>query len=96
MNVYLIHHTSVLSVEQDPEQHLSEAGRAECARLGGWLKANKVTPARILHSEKQWSLESAERIAEAMGQALMLPPQYETMRAQIERVLPELKLRPVA
>ncbi|QOL79644.1 ring-cleaving dioxygenase [Pseudooceanicola spongiae] len=34
--------------------------------------------------------------AETMGQALMLPPQYEMMRAQIERVLPELKLRPVA
>jgi len=69
MNVYLVHHTSVLSAEQDPERHLSESGRAECARLGGWLKANGVTPVRILHSEKQWSLESAERIAEAMGQA---------------------------
>ena len=58
MNVYLVHHTSVLSAEQDPERHLSEAGRAECARLGGWLKENDVTPVRIL-TRQRWRLTRA-------------------------------------
>lgn len=69
MKVYLIHHASVLSTEQDPARHLSELGHEETDRLGARFKAAGVSPVRILHSEKQWTLESAERIASAMGAA---------------------------
>jgi phosphohistidine phosphatase SixA len=69
MKVYLIHHANALKAEQDPGRHLSETGREECARLGAHLKAAGASLARILHSDMQFSLESAERIAEALGQA---------------------------
>lgn len=69
MKVYLIHHANVLSAEQDPERHLSQQGRDESDRLGARFKAAGVAPARILHSDKQWTLETAERIAAAMGAA---------------------------
>lgn len=67
MKVYLIHHANVLSAEQDPERHLSPQGRAESDRLGARFKAAGVAPVRILHSDRQWTLETAERIAAAMG-----------------------------
>ena len=67
MKVYLIHHANTLSVEQDPERHLSETGRNQCASLGARLKAAGANPVRILHSDKQWSRESAQRIAAALG-----------------------------
>ncbi len=67
MKVYLIHHANVLSAEQDPERHLSQQGREESDRLGAHFRAAGVTPSRILHSDKQWTLETAERIAAAMG-----------------------------
>ncbi len=67
MKVYLIHHANVLSAEQDPGRHLSAIGRDESDRLGGRFKAAGVSPSRILHSDKQWTLETAERIAAAMG-----------------------------
>ena len=67
MKVYLIHHANVLSAEQDPGRHLSELGRAESDRLGAEYKSAGVLPARILHSDRQWTLETAERMALAMG-----------------------------
>jgi len=67
MKVYLIHHANVLSAEQDPERHLSPRGRDESDRLGARFKVAGIAPARILHSDKQWTLETAERIAAAMG-----------------------------
>lgn len=67
MKVYLIHHANALSAEQDPERHLSPQGREESDRLGARFKAAGVAPVRILHSDKQWTLETAERIAAAMG-----------------------------
>lgn len=69
MKLYLIHHANVLSAEQDPGRHLSEQGRAEADRLGTRFKAAGAAPARILHSDRQWTLETAERIAIAMGAA---------------------------
>ena len=69
MKVYLIHHANVLRAEQDPERHLSPRGRDESDRLGARFKVAGVLPARILHSDRQWSRETAERIAAAMGAA---------------------------
>ena len=67
MKVYLIHHAAVKSAEQDPERHLSQQGREEADRLGARFKAAGAAPVQIPHSDKQWTKESAERIAAAMG-----------------------------
>jgi len=67
MKVYLIHHAHVLTAEQDPERHLSPQGREQADRLGARFKAAGVAPARILHSDKQWTLETAERVAAVLG-----------------------------
>lgn len=67
MKVYLIHHAHLLDAEQDPERPLSQQGREESDRLGARFKAAGVAPARILHSDKQWTVETAERIAAAIG-----------------------------
>jgi phosphohistidine phosphatase SixA len=67
MKVYLVHHTNALKAEQDPERHLSRQGREEADRLGARFKAAGAAPVRILHSDKQWTRETAERIAAAMG-----------------------------
>lgn len=67
MKVYLIHHAATHTVEEDPERHLTEAGRDQADRLGSRFKAAGIAPTRILHSDKQWPMETAERIAAVMG-----------------------------
>ena len=63
MKVYLIHHAEILKNQPD----LTEKGRDQCDRLGARLQAIGVMPARILHSNKTWSIETARRIAAKMG-----------------------------
>ena len=67
MNVYLIHHAEALAIEQDPVRHLSPNGRDQADRLGTRLRALGVAPVRILHSDKQWTIETAQRIAAKLG-----------------------------
>lgn len=67
MKLYLIHHAHALTREQDPERHLSQQGREECDRLAAKLTAEGAAPVRILHSDRQWTRETAERVAGAMG-----------------------------
>jgi phosphohistidine phosphatase len=67
MKVYLVHHAHALPVEQDPQRHLSQQGREQSDRLGTRLRALGVSPVRILHSDKQWTIETAERIAAKLG-----------------------------
>ncbi len=67
MNVYLIHHAEALTIEQDPLRHLSPTGRDQADRLGTRLRALGVAPVRILHSDKQWTIETAQRIAAQLG-----------------------------
>ena len=67
MKVYLVHHVDALSAEQDPQRHISPMGRNQADRLGARLKALGVTPVRILHSDKQWTIDTAERIAATLG-----------------------------
>lgn len=69
MKVYLIHHTTAFSAEEDPERHLKPQGRDEADRLGARFREAGVAPLRILHSDKQWVRESAERIAAVLGMA---------------------------
>lgn len=67
MKLYLVHHTDALSAEQDPERHISPKGREQADRLGARFRAVGVAPARILHSDKQWTIDTAERIAAKLG-----------------------------
>ena len=67
MKVYLIHHTDALSAEQDPGRHISEKGKAQADRLGERLRALGARPVRIVHSAKQWTIDTAERIAAKLG-----------------------------
>lgn len=63
MKVYLIHHATAFSAEEDPERHLKPQGRDEADRLGIRLREAGVAPEKILHSDKQWVRETAERLA---------------------------------
>lgn len=67
MKVYLVHHVDALKPEQDPGRHISPKGQAQADRLGDRLKAMGVKPARILHSDKQWTIDTAVRIAAKLG-----------------------------
>ncbi len=67
MKVYLVHHVDALSAEQDPQRHISPKGREQADRLGTRLRALGVGPVRILHSDKQWTIDTAERIAAKLG-----------------------------
>ena len=67
MKIYLVHHVDALSAKQDPQRHISPMGRDQADRLGTRLHALGATPARILHSDKQWTIDTAERIATKLG-----------------------------
>ncbi len=67
MKVYLVHHVDALSAEQDPQRHISPMGREQADRLGVRFRALGVAPVRILHSDKQWTIDTAERIAARLG-----------------------------
>jgi len=67
MKVYLVHHTDALSAEQDPQRHISPKGQKQADRIGDRLRAMGVTPVRILHSDKQWTIDTAERVAAKLG-----------------------------
>ena len=67
MKVYLVHHAHALSAEQDPQRHISPQGRDEADRLGTRFRTLGVSPVRILHSDKQWTIDTAERIAAKLG-----------------------------
>ena len=67
MKIYLIHHTTAFKSEEDPERHLTELGREQADRLGARFSAAGIEPVRILHSDKQWVRETAERIAAMIG-----------------------------
>jgi len=67
MKVYLVHHVDALSAEQDPKRHISPKGREQADRLGARLSTLGINPVRILHSDKQWTIDTAERIAAKLG-----------------------------
>jgi phosphohistidine phosphatase SixA len=67
MKVYLVHHVHALSAEQDPGRHISQKGREQADRIGTRLRALGVAPVRILHSDKQWTIDTAQRVAAKLG-----------------------------
>ncbi len=69
MKIYLVHHVDALPAEKDPQRHISPMGCEQADRLGERFKALGVAPVRILHSDKQWTIDTAERIAARLGAA---------------------------
>jgi phosphohistidine phosphatase len=67
MKVYLIHHVDALSAQQDPQRHISPKGQKQADRLGERLRALGVAPVRVLHSDKQWTIDTAQRVAAKLG-----------------------------
>jgi phosphohistidine phosphatase SixA len=67
VKVYLVHHVEALPEQKGPQRHISAKGRQQADRLGKRLAAAGVAPKRVLHSDKQWSIDTAEHIAEALG-----------------------------
>ena len=48
MKIYLIHHATAFSADEDPERHLTPLGRDQADRLGARLAAAGADPMRIL------------------------------------------------
>ena len=69
MKLYLVRHGEALAKEIDPDQSLSEAGRANVERLAAFVGPRGVRAARILHSGKTRARQTAEILAEAMADA---------------------------
>jgi phosphohistidine phosphatase len=67
MKVYLIHHAHAVTAEENPSRPLSDQGRTESDRLVARLKAVGAKPQRILHSDKLWTQQTAERVAAGLG-----------------------------
>ena len=67
MKLYLVHHAHAVTAEEDPARPLSDQGRIESDRLGDRLKAFGAAPVRILHSDKLWTQQTAERIGDRLG-----------------------------
>jgi phosphohistidine phosphatase SixA len=67
MKVYLVHHADALKAEQDPQRHISPMGREQSDRIGTRLHALGAAPVRILHSDKQWTIDTAVHVAAKLG-----------------------------
>lgn len=68
MNLYLLQHGEARLEEEDPERHLSDAGRAALRKTAGFATAH-IRVSRVLHSGKPRARETAEVLAEALRPA---------------------------
>jgi phosphohistidine phosphatase len=66
MALYLVQHGRQIPKEEDPEQHLSEEGRAEVHRVAELAREHGVKVDRIEHSPKERARETAEIFAQAL------------------------------
>ncbi len=67
MALYLVQHGKNLPKESDPDQPLSEDGRAEVERIAGVAKGYGLRPARIEHSPKTRAAQTAQIFADSLG-----------------------------
>lgn len=65
MKLYLLRHAEPMSKDQDPEQHLSDKGRAQAASIAMALPDG--LECRILHSGKARAAETAAIIGRRFG-----------------------------
>ncbi len=63
MALYLVQHGQSLSKQVDPEQNLSEKGRAEVERIARVAADYAVPVGVVLHSEKDRARQTAELMA---------------------------------
>lgn len=79
MKLFLVHHALPFTAEEDPARPLTETGREEARRIAAHLAAAGIQPARVLHSGKSWTQETAERVAAALGTPeRAVQPSYDT------------------
>ena len=67
MRLYLVQHGEALPKEVDPERPLGERGRADVARIAGFLKRAGIRVARVAHSGKTRAEQTAELLAAAVA-----------------------------
>ncbi len=65
MALYLVQHGKSLSKEVDPQQGISEEGRADVDRIAAVARNYGIRVAEISHSGKQRALQTAEIFASA-------------------------------
>ena len=65
MALYLVQHGKSLSKEVDPQQGISEEGRADVDRIAAVARNYGIRVAEISHSGKQRTLQTAEIFASA-------------------------------
>ncbi len=68
MKLYLVRHGEAYSNEERFERPLNPRGRNEALQIGKFLKDEHCDVSRIFHSDKLRSIETAEIIANALGQ----------------------------
>ncbi len=66
MALYLVQHGKNISKEHDPEQNLSEEGKADVEYVAKVAKQNRISVYRIEHSPKLRAKQTAEIFAEAL------------------------------
>jgi phosphohistidine phosphatase len=66
MALYLVQHGKSLPKDQDPDQGLSEEGKAETEMIAKTAKEKGVTVSQIRHSVKTRAQQTAEILAQAL------------------------------
>lgn len=69
MRVYLVRHGEAKNAEEDPSRGLSDRGRSDVKKVAAFMAASGTAAVRVLHSDKQRALETAEIIAAAVRPA---------------------------
>ncbi len=67
MALYLVQHGKSLPKDQDPDQGLSEEGKAETEMIAKTAKEKGVTVAQVRHSVKTRARQTAEILAQALN-----------------------------
>lgn len=67
MALYLVQHARALPTQQDPERPISEQGREEVERIAGVANSYGVRVAKIVHSGKKRTMQTAEVFAKYLN-----------------------------
>lgn len=74
MNLYLMRHGLANDVSTDPEQGLSDSGRADVQRLADRLKQKPVTFHQVFHSSKTRTRQTAEIMQQTLSERAAVSP----------------------
>jgi phosphohistidine phosphatase len=72
MKLYLVQHGEACAKEVDPERPLTEQGKADVARLAGFLKQAGIRVDRVIHSGKLRAVQTAQILATAIAPGVEL------------------------